>query len=130
MTVAEMIILNKEQFLQRYCPRFTPGSTIPDSIPYAKKLRLYAEQLRSGTAHSAPLKKHSHITNYKVLRYTHGSYKYSYQGDRNRTLHAVVPGLLFETKRGLFFFIFFKDKVIRMPSSMKRSVPEQRWITP
>ena len=130
MTVAEMIILNKERFLQRHYPHFTLGTSIPNSLPFSKKLQLYAKQLHSGTAASTPLKKHPRIIYDKVIRYTVGNYKYSYQGDKNRTLHTVSQGLLFETRRGLFFFIFSKDKVVKMPSSMKRSVPEDSWITP
>lgn len=103
MIVSEMIVLYKKRFLQLHHSRVTPDK--PKSSVYIKRLQLYAEQLNSGTAHSVP-------------------------GEKGRTLHAVMPRLLFETKRGLFFFVVLKDKVVKMPSSMKRSVPEQKWVMP
>lgn len=118
MTAAEMIIREKERSIQRYYRDAAQDK--PQSAADIKKLKLYAEQLLSGTAHSAPLRKHPQISNDKVQRYARGSYKYSYAGTENCTLQAIAPGILFETKHGMFFYIFEKDKVVKMPPSTKR----------
>lgn len=128
MTAAEMIVLEKERILQLHNGRTPPNKPAPQAASYIKNLKLFVEQLHSRTAYSAPLKKHDHITDAQVLRYTRGNYKYAYRGAENCTLSAVAFGLLFKTEHGLFFYIYSKDKVVRMPSNMKRNVPEHRWI--